>query len=141
MKADIQCCLFKCQFRRSSISFLSGVPAVFDSVTSDSVIPDFYQAVMASKPEVILSIENLEENVQSVIQVMRTNVQRVLIREAQLDELNQRASVLSESASSFQLQAKELRDTHADHFKKNVRGALLLLSPILLFLVILWCEF
>lgn len=95
-----------------------------------------------SSPEAgmaILSVENLQENVSAVIQIMRVNVQKALIRESRLQELDDRASALSQSASQFQLQARELRQTNV--FKNNVKGALLLATPILLFMAILYCKF
>ena len=96
---------------------------------------------MGSQSDIaILSVSSLQDNVQTVTQIMRTNVQKVLIRESHLEELDKRASMLSESASHFQLQVKELRHSAADHFKNNVRGALLLAAPVLLFFAILYCE-
>ena len=86
----------------------------------------------------VLSVSQLQESVTDVVQLMRTNLQKALLRDQALDELDKRASVLSESASRFQLQAKELKTVHS--VKNNVRGILLLAAPIVLFFLILSCE-
>lgn len=86
----------------------------------------------------VLSVSALQENVDSVIEIMRTNVQKAMIRDHQLEELDKRASILSESASSFQLQARELR--HVNLLVNNMRGLAILATPVLVFFAILWCE-
>lgn len=82
------------------------------------------------------NISKIQEDVQVVVAVMKSNVEKVMVRDEQLTELEIRANELSQSASNFELQSKELKK----NYWSEVKGGLFFLIPVLLFFITFACK-
>jgi hypothetical protein len=57
-----------------------------------------------------IRLQHTQAQVDEVVDVMRTNVEKVLARDAKLSELDDRADALQEGASQFEKQAGALKN-------------------------------
>lgn len=88
------------------------------------------------------SLKVVHENVDAVVQIMKTNVHKVMIRDGKLEELQSRAATLEAATSQFQLQADDLKHVkRGDICKNNMKGAVLLSIPIMIWLITFACKY
>ncbi|KAK3878840.1 hypothetical protein Pcinc_016529 [Petrolisthes cinctipes] len=79
-------------------------------------------------------LEETQQQVNDVVGIMRTNVERIMEREEKLTELDQRASVLSASSAEFQTTSKKLK---RKYWWKNLKMMLILGAVVILVIVII----
>lgn len=79
-------------------------------------------------------ISQANAEVDEVVQVMKTTVERVMERGESIQELESRATVLEEGAATFEMQATKLFDEM--YWKENLKGILLLSCLVAIFFLI-----
>ena len=89
------------------------------------------------EPQTCQGLEEVKENVDAVVEIMKVNVQKVIIRDEQLNQLESRANDLSQRASTFELQSKELKGRD---LWKDIKGGLFFFIPITIFFAVLICK-
>lgn len=88
------------------------------------------------------SVKVVHENIDVVVQIMKTNVHKVMIRDGKLEELESRAATLEAGASQFKLQAVDLKHVKRDDiWKNNMKGAALLSIPIMFWFITFACKY
>lgn len=87
-------------------------------------------AQMASRTR----LEETQQQVNDVVGIMKTNVERIMEREERLTELDQRASNLTMSASEFQTTSRKLKKKY---WWKNLKMMLILGCVVTLVIVII----
>ncbi|KAK4316792.1 hypothetical protein Pmani_012050 [Petrolisthes manimaculis] len=79
-------------------------------------------------------LDETQQQVNDVVGIMRTNVERIMEREEKLNELDQRASVLSESSAEFKTTSQKLK---RKYWWKNLKMMLILGAVVVSVIVII----
>jgi len=91
------------------------------------------QANAASK-----RLQQTQAQVDEVVGIMRTNVEKVLERDQKLSELDDRADALQQGASQFEQQAGKLK---RKYWWKNLKMIAILVAIVLIILIIIILSF
>ncbi|XP_069182060.1 vesicle-associated membrane protein 3-like [Procambarus clarkii] len=79
-------------------------------------------------------LEDTQQQVNDIVEIMKTNVERIMEREEKLTELDQRANHLSASASEFKMTARKVKKKY---WWKNVKMMIILGCVIFLVIVVI----
>jgi len=84
-------------------------------------------------------LQQTQAQVDEVVGIMRTNVEKVLERDQKLSELDDRADALQQGASQFEQQAGKLK---RKFWWKNLKMILILvaIALIILIIIIVWAT-
>jgi len=84
-------------------------------------------------------LQQTQAQVDEVVGIMRTNVEKVLERDQKLSELDDRADALQQGASQFEQQAGKLK---RKFWWKNLKMILILvaIAIIILIVIIVWAT-
>jgi vesicle-associated membrane protein 2 len=85
-------------------------------------------------------LQQTQAQVDEVVGIMRTNVEKVLERDQKLSELDDRADALQQGASQFEQQAGKLK---RKFWWKNLKMILILvaIAIIILIVIIVWAIY
>jgi len=85
-------------------------------------------------------LQQTQAQVDEVVGIMRTNVEKVLERDQKLSELDDRADALQQGASQFEQQAGKLK---RKFWWKNLKMILILvaIAIIILIVIIVWATY
>ena len=79
------------------------------------------------------SLESTKNQVNEVIGVMQSNIQKVIDRDNQLDDLNQRSVNMSANASQFQVHSKNLKKKY---WWKNFKWWLIIILVVIAIILV-----
>ncbi|KAK8404696.1 hypothetical protein O3P69_007744 [Scylla paramamosain] len=89
--------------------------------------PSQNPAMTASKSK----LEQTQQQVNEVVDIMKTNVENIMVRERELNDLDMRASTLTSSASEFQVTSRKLKKKY---WWKNLK-MMLILGGVVVFII------
>jgi vesicle-associated membrane protein 2 len=83
-------------------------------------------------------LQQTQAQVDEVVGIMKTNVEKVLERDQKLSELDNRADALQQGASQFEQQAHKMK---RKYWWKNMKMMILLAVVGLVLIAVIWCKY